>query len=88
MRKSWFDGNLYTLGGCSHSWQRSFESGQVITIVPIAFFHFIHREINLFYGQLNYRFNDCVNFGFTGDYSKDTLDYTMWTIRANLNWSF
>lgn len=86
--KTWYDGDLVVAAGYAHSWQRSFESGQQLTVVPVSLFRFLHREINYGYGQLDYRINPCLDFTFFGDYSKDTFSYEIWNVAAQLNWSF
>lgn len=84
----WLDGDFSIFMGYAHSWQRSFESGQVLVVTPTAVFHFVNRRINAFYGNALYWFTDDLNVIIAGDYSRDSLAYSIWTITGTLNWSF
>lgn len=88
LNKNWYDDRIYTEVGYAHAWQRSFESGQIIQITPVAVFHFVHREIDAAYGIIKAKFNDCTSFTLSGDYSHDTFDYNTWTIAGTLHWRF
>lgn len=86
--KKWLDDHLLTEAGYSHCWQRSFESGQIITVVPVAQFHWVNRRINAAYARLSYLFEDYLTFTVTGTYSKDNFDYTTASVLANLHVRF
>lgn len=88
LTKTFLDGDLSTLLGYSHSWQRSFESGQQLVVTPVNIFKFLHREINYVHGQVDYRITPCIDVSFYGDYSKESFDYEIWNVILKLNWSF
>jgi tetratricopeptide (TPR) repeat protein len=86
--KKWCNDRIVTEAGFGHCWQRSFESGQIIQVTPVAVFHWVHREINAAYARLKLVFSDCVNATLTGTYSRDSFDYTTASITGNLHIRF
>lgn len=86
--KAWLNDHLVTEAGYSHCWQRSFESGQVITVVPVSQFHWVNRRINAAYARLSYLFGDTLTLTMTGTYSKDNFDYTTASFLAQLHVRF
>lgn len=88
LTKKWYDDRIITEAGYAHCWQRSFESGQIIQVTPVAVFHWVNREINAAYARLKVVFSDWMNAGITGTYSRDSFDYTTASVTGSLHIRF
>lgn len=88
LTKKWCNDHIVTEAGYAHCWQRSFENGQIISVVPTATFHWINRQIDAAYGRLKFIFDDSLNAAIVGTYSHDNFDYTTASISANVHIEF
>ena len=85
---SWHRDKVQGRLGYWHGWQRSFEQGQVLTVVPTFNFHYVHREIDYIFSELLVEASPCLSSTLTGSYYHDTLHYSAWSIKWEAKWNF
>lgn len=88
LSKNWWNERIQTSAGYAHGWQRSFEQGQIITVVPTGTFHFVHREIDIVFAQAGINLRDRLNLSVFSSYYHDTFDYTACLVQGAIRFSF
>lgn len=88
LSKKWLDEKLVTEAGYAHCWQRSFENGQILAVVPTATFHWINRRINAAYARVKYMVGERLSATVTGTYSHDNFSYTTASVTGFLHMEF
>lgn len=88
LTKNWCSDQVATEAGLQRAWQRSFEQGQIIVIVPVPSYHWVNRTIDSAYARIKVLINDCLNATVLGTYSRDNFDYTTASISANVHIRF
>lgn len=85
---SWRQDLIETSIAYARGWQRSFETGEIITITPVLPFHWINREIDIVTADIGIRFSKDLNFTVRGLYYHDSFDYTVGSIIGRLMYNF
>lgn len=87
LSKNWCADRFAIEAGYWYGWQRSFELGQIIVVVP-GRFHWVDRGINYAFAKARARITENLSFEIDGTYSHDTHDFATWEATGSFGWRF